>query len=249
MIWAVSPILVSIISFFVYVKQGNQLTVSVAFTVRPSPSFPYTSFQTNAYSVQSIALFTMIRTPLNVIPTWIVQALQTKVALDRIAAFLDEEEVSDQVSVLRREQSGSESYRDGDERDEGIGLEGATLRWNVAATAPTSGDGRPKGKNNGNRGSDQATTSTTVASDTSHDEESTRFELKDINVLFPEGELSVVTGPTASGKTALLVRPFLLTPHSTAHPAVDGRPRRTNRDLRPSHPLQATHQTRPLRHL
>lgn len=185
MIWAVSPILVSIISFFVYVKQGNQLTVSVAFT--------------------SIALFTMIRTPLNVIPTWIVQALQTKVALDRIAAFLDEEEVSDQVSVLRREQSGSESYRDGDERDEGIGLEGATLRWNVAATAPTSGDGRPKGKNNGNRGSDQATTSTTVASDTSHDEESTRFELKDINVLFPEGELSVVTGPTASGKTALLM--------------------------------------------
>lgn len=32
-----------------------------------------------------------------------------------------------------------------------------------------------------------------------------RFELRDIDVLFPEGELTVVTGPTASGKTALLV--------------------------------------------
>lgn len=32
-----------------------------------------------------------------------------------------------------------------------------------------------------------------------------RFELRDINVRFPEGQLSVITGPTASGKTALLV--------------------------------------------
>ena len=32
-----------------------------------------------------------------------------------------------------------------------------------------------------------------------------RFELKGINVIFPEGKLTVVTGPTASGKTALLL--------------------------------------------
>lgn len=32
------------------------------------------------------------------------------------------------------------------------------------------------------------------------------FELRDISVIFPEGKLSVITGPTASGKTALLVR-------------------------------------------
>jgi ABC-type multidrug transport system fused ATPase/permease subunit len=31
-----------------------------------------------------------------------------------------------------------------------------------------------------------------------------QFELQDINVLFPPGELSLITGPTASGKTALL---------------------------------------------
>src|ERR1700759_4829185 len=30
------------------------------------------------------------------------------------------------------------------------------------------------------------------------------FELKDINVFFPPGQLTLVTGPTAAGKTALL---------------------------------------------
>jgi hypothetical protein len=33
LIWTSAPILVSLISFFTFVYQGNQLTVSVAFTV------------------------------------------------------------------------------------------------------------------------------------------------------------------------------------------------------------------------
>jgi len=33
LLWTCAPILVSIVSFFVYVVQGNELTVSVAFTV------------------------------------------------------------------------------------------------------------------------------------------------------------------------------------------------------------------------
>ena len=32
-----------------------------------------------------------------------------------------------------------------------------------------------------------------------------RFELKDINVIFPPGKMTLVTGATASGKTALLM--------------------------------------------
>jgi len=32
-----------------------------------------------------------------------------------------------------------------------------------------------------------------------------RLELRDINIRFPEGQLSVIIGPTASRKTALLV--------------------------------------------
>jgi len=32
------------------------------------------------------------------------------------------------------------------------------------------------------------------------------FELRDIDIKFSEGRLTLITGPTASGKTALLVR-------------------------------------------
>ena len=35
LLWACAPILVSIISFFAYVMQGKELSVSIAFTVRP----------------------------------------------------------------------------------------------------------------------------------------------------------------------------------------------------------------------
>ena len=35
LLWTLAPILVSIISFFAYVMQGKELSVSIAFTVRP----------------------------------------------------------------------------------------------------------------------------------------------------------------------------------------------------------------------
>lgn len=38
-LWTTAPILVSIISFWVYVMRGNELSVSVAFTVRSPLSF------------------------------------------------------------------------------------------------------------------------------------------------------------------------------------------------------------------
>jgi len=78
LLWSCAPVLVSITSFLVFVLQANKLTVSIAFT--------------------AIALFNMVRLPLSIIPTWIVQ---TKVALDRIATYLDEDEVNGQVSSLK----------------------------------------------------------------------------------------------------------------------------------------------------
>ena len=79
LLWTCAPIFVSIISFMTYVMRGNQLTISTAFTVRRSlsaflkvismltPILPHS---------QAIALFNMVRAPLNVIPAWIVQILQ-----------------------------------------------------------------------------------------------------------------------------------------------------------------------------
>uniref|UniRef100_A0A0W0EW54 Putative multidrug resistance-associated ABC transporter n=1 Tax=Moniliophthora roreri TaxID=221103 RepID=A0A0W0EW54_MONRR len=198
LLWMSAPILVSIISFWAFVAQGNELTISAAFT--------------------AIALFNMIRAPLNVIPTWIVQLLQTKVSLDRIAVYLGEEEVDEQVSSLKKDLS--EPTLPGAD-DDGLGLENATLKWNEVesndkekdseqakkATPPESST--PTDQNGGGHDPQpsEASDTLTVHSQTPSNGEigDHRFELKDISVLFPEGELTVVTGPTASGKTALLL--------------------------------------------
>lgn len=75
------------------------------------------------------------------------------------------------------------------------------------ATLPTStADITLPAGTNDEEGADRASI-TGSANENEH-----RFELRDLTVIFPEGELTVVTGPTASGKTALLVSLlFLLT--------------------------------------
>ncbi|KAH6873975.1 multidrug resistance-associated ABC transporter [Coprinopsis sp. MPI-PUGE-AT-0042] len=198
LLWTLAPILVSIISFMTYVMQGNELSVSVAFT--------------------SIALFNMVRTPLNVIPSWIVQILQTGVALKRIAVYLDEDEVDEQVSSLKQKPASFYSSLESRETDDGLGLENATLRWNEVPKDKDTAQGdeqppSPSSTSGTDAGDVEAHAQQPSSSDTANDAdllagegaEPTRFELKDITVRFPEGKLSVVTGPTASGKTALLM--------------------------------------------
>lgn len=102
--------------------------------------------------------------------------------------------------------------------DEGLGFDNATFRWNEV---PVDSDKDDNGKENGKgKARDPITNSDTVGDDASStvgdrassveadftaSEEERCFELKDLNLRFPEGQLTVVTGPTASGKTALLV--------------------------------------------
>ena len=75
LLWSCAPVLVSIISFLVFVMNGSKLTVSIAFTVR---LFFMYRFKKLIECAQAIALFNMVRLPLNVIPTWIVQILQAR---------------------------------------------------------------------------------------------------------------------------------------------------------------------------
>jgi hypothetical protein len=74
-LWTCAPILVSIISFTTYVMLGNQLTISTAFTVCHFKDF-FLRCSFNCVILQAISLFAMVRAPLNVIPSWIVQILQ-----------------------------------------------------------------------------------------------------------------------------------------------------------------------------
>ncbi|KAG2143718.1 hypothetical protein DEU56DRAFT_792331 [Suillus clintonianus] len=180
LIWTSAPILVSLISFLVFVYQGNQLTVSIAFT--------------------SIALFGMIRQPLGIIPAWIVQILQTGVALKRIETYLEEDEVDEHVSSIKKARA---PHVDGE--DDTLSIENGFFKWNEVPEKPEE-TSKAKGKDHSPSPSDETATAVDSESESIRSpSEDHRFELRDISVRFPEGELSVITGPTASGKTALLM--------------------------------------------
>ena len=107
------------------------------------------------------------------------------------------------MSSLKRSRFGTV---DGD-TTKGLGIEAGTFKWNeveqkdevateIAKTvASTPTDSAAQGADDE---TERGSLTGSVASD--H-----RFELRDISIVFPERQLTVVTGPTASGKTALLV--------------------------------------------
>ncbi len=127
--------------------------------------------------------------------------------MNRIAVFLDEEEVTEQVSSLKN--GYSEPYLPRTD-DVDLGLENATLKWNEVPESPEMKDQSKDAEQLPTDTVSIASTSTRLddsVSETISDSGAVDhvFELKDISISFPEGQLTVVTGPTASGKTALLV--------------------------------------------
>ncbi|KAJ6585099.1 multidrug resistance-associated ABC transporter [Mycena capillaripes] len=160
-VWSITPILLSIVSFFTYVWLGNKLTIAKAFT-----------------------------NPLNLAPMYVVDMIQARIAIDRIAVFLGEAEVSEQTSSLKQDNAEPAPHSSEDDR---LGLENASFKWNEIEEAE-----------NEDEDEDEDVADNATVSDGSRSLNAPRFELKDISVLFPEGVLTVVTGPTASGKTALL---------------------------------------------
>ncbi|KAJ6562830.1 hypothetical protein DFH09DRAFT_1035588 [Mycena vulgaris] len=178
-LWSVAPISLSLISFFTFVWFGNELTVGKAFT--------------------AIALFNMIRVPLNTVPTYIIHLLEARVALNRIAVYLAEDEVTDQVSSLKQDLSEPTLTA---ANEEGLGLETASFQWNKVVEEAEAEI--PKAPESGVSSAVSSLGDVSTVLD-NYDSQDRRFELRDISVLFPEKHLSVITGPTASGKTALLM--------------------------------------------
>ncbi|KAJ7869653.1 multidrug resistance-associated ABC transporter [Mycena leptocephala] len=98
------PLMISASSFFVYVKQGNELTVATAFT----------------------ALAVSICVPLSVVPWIITYVLRASVALSRISTFLDEDEVSDEVSALKP----TSALVEDDAELPGLAIQNGSFKWN-----------------------------------------------------------------------------------------------------------------------
>lgn len=109
-IWFISPILITIISFGSFIlAQGGVLTAPVAFT--------------------SLALFNIMRSPMDQLADMLNNVLQAKVSVDRIEEFLGEAETS-KYEQLGKTGRGPNSPA--------IGFEKATFSWESSNAATTS---------------------------------------------------------------------------------------------------------------
>ena len=119
---------------------------------------------------------------------------QAYVSLKRIADFLEEDEVPAWVSSLKRTPAGS-----GTLGDIQIGFEHASFKWNTGVSATPGADPKRKADNL------QPATTVNESEDTTVQEDFLPFELTDLNLSFPIGKFTVISGPTGSGKSATLL--------------------------------------------
>lgn len=102
-IWFLVPTLITVISFYCYTMiEGKTLTAPIAFT--------------------ALSLFTLLRSPLDQLTEMTAIVIQSKVSLDRISDFLNEEETT-KYEQLEHEEGISASAPL-------IGFEKATFAWN-----------------------------------------------------------------------------------------------------------------------
>ncbi len=126
---------------------------------------------------------------------------QTRVALQRIETFLNEDEVDEQVSSLKRSNINAGSSPTSTE----FGLRNASFRWNAVQEKAEKDDSKDKKNKKARDPAPSDASDATVVETVGEANVERVFELSDVSVVFPDGELSVITGPTASGKSALLV--------------------------------------------
>ena len=129
----------------------------------------------------ALAVWNELKFALNVIPDLVVNAVQCLVSLRRIEAYLDSPELDDQALLTDGHAVDSHS-----EAPKEVAFKDATVTWprNPAAEEDNDSD-------------DEDETASTAAPQT--------FELQDISVNFPMGELSLICGQLGSGKTLMLL--------------------------------------------
>ncbi|KAJ5099727.1 hypothetical protein N7532_006728 [Penicillium argentinense] len=149
-VWYGTPILITFLSFFLYtVVEKKQLTPSIAFP--------------------ALSMFSLLRVPLDQLADMVAHVQESKVSLDRVDKYLNEEETGKYDQL--RDSSASEGPTK-------IGIEKATLTWGTTKSKPQ---------------------------DSSSADGADAFRLINIDVEFPIGRLSIIAGPTGSGKTSLLM--------------------------------------------
>ncbi|KAB8233152.1 putative ABC bile acid transporter [Aspergillus alliaceus] len=149
-VWYGTPLIITFASFFLYtVVEQKKLTPSIAFP--------------------ALSMFSLLRIPLDQLADMVAHVQESKVSLERVDKFLNEEETQ-KYSQLEESNTTAQPPR--------IALDKATLSW---------GNSKEQYK-------DDPRSDTTDA-----------FRLINIDVSFRTGKLNIITGPTGSGKTSLLM--------------------------------------------
>jgi len=109
--------------------------------------------------------------------------------MKRIETFLNEPEVSQRVSSMKRDNTPLNPTAPEDTQ---LGIINASFKWNEIE--------KEDGLNVATNGHGSESESTMEPGDsvsvTSNGAEERKFELREINVIFPEGKFMVVTGPS-----------------------------------------------------
>ncbi|GAC93288.1 ATP-binding cassette transporter [Pseudozyma hubeiensis SY62] len=138
----------------------------------------------------ALALFNTLRNPLDALPDMIVQILNSLVSVRRIDAYLREEETKKYQQLLRDEDAGHLDGVDSSTTDNDA---------NTDEEAPANSAAPKTGRLIGF----EDASFTYVDEDSEVDDGA--FCLREINLQFPVGKLSIVAGPVGSGKTTLLM--------------------------------------------
>ncbi|KAF8697734.1 P-loop containing nucleoside triphosphate hydrolase protein, partial [Rhizoctonia solani] len=185
MVWDLVPILVAAIGFSCFTLVAKrELTVDIAFP--------------------AISTFHILSTSLSILPLTIASTVRTLVSVQRIEAYLSEEEVPDHISSLKRPPPTSHGPS-----ETRLGCKNASFRWPTVSThTKTINPTKPQQSSRWSRLLVvlrlRKEPSPQEAQEPTNTDEDQPFTLRDISVVFPEGVLSLVYGPTGSGKSSLL---------------------------------------------
>ncbi|KAF9906785.1 hypothetical protein EC991_000298 [Linnemannia zychae] len=161
---------------------GTGLWFGTPVAVSVSTFFVYTKVYGNVLTAEvafpALTLFNVLKGPMVDFPNMIARVIRAKVSAARMDRFLDEEEVQRYTDSA----SSSPAYKP-QPGEPIIGFKDASFSY--------------AGK------TEQAVMDRANQSGTRLDGH--HFELKNLNLKFPVGELSIVTGPTGSGKTSMLL--------------------------------------------
>ncbi|KAF9294921.1 hypothetical protein BGZ88_003089 [Linnemannia elongata] len=199
-VWMLTPLLNTVVILLAYTKLfGHEITASKIFT--------------------TLALFNIMRQALNSLPWNIKSTMQAIVSLNRINKFLSDEEVVLDTTVTKLDPKARLSTATLSSHTPAAGLSGSephhpTIGFVNASFIWPNKEHDVEAKDDVKKPSwvqrikakfsrKSATIEEPVVAEAPAAKE--RFKLKNITVDFPVGQLSLVVGPTGSGKSALLL--------------------------------------------